>query len=54
MGIAMGYKDQDLPRTAEKAAGLVRLPLYENLSAEELEYVISKADGILLEMARGE
>ncbi|MBK5251693.1 MAG: dTDP-4-amino-4,6-dideoxygalactose transaminase [Peptostreptococcaceae bacterium] len=54
MGIAMGYKDEDLPRTSEKAAGLVRLPLYENLRADELEYVISKADRILNEMARGE
>jgi dTDP-4-amino-4,6-dideoxygalactose transaminase len=54
MGIAMGYKEENLPRTSEKAAGLVRLPLYENLRADELEYVLSHVDKILNEMARGE
>jgi dTDP-4-amino-4,6-dideoxygalactose transaminase len=54
MGIAMGNKEEDLPRTSEKAAGLVRLPLYENLRTDELEYVLVNVDRILLEMARGE
>ncbi len=54
MGKSMGYHDKDLKRTCKKAQSLVRLPLYENLRSEELEYVVIKADCILREMARGE
>ncbi len=54
MGKSMGYDDNDLARTCEKAPGLVRLPLYENLRADELEYVLLNVDKILHEMARGE
>ncbi len=54
MGIAMGCREEDFTRTSEKAPGLVRLPLYENLSLGELEYVLSNAEIILDKMARGE
>jgi len=54
MGKSMGYCDKDLKRTWEKAQGLVRLPLYENLRPDELEYVLMKADSILRKMSRGE
>jgi len=50
----MGYKKEDLPRTNEKAGGLVRLPLYENISRNELDYILFNIDKILHDMARGE
>ena len=54
MGSKMGYKKEDLPRTNEKAGGLVRLPLYENISRNELDYILFNIDKILHDMARGE
>lgn len=47
MGAALGWKTTDLPRTALKAQSLARLPLYENLEQEELDYILLHLKRIL-------
>jgi len=42
MGVKLGYKKGDLPITEEYASRLVRLPLYADMSDEDMEYVNSK------------
>ena len=39
MGINMGYKIGDLPRTENISGRLLRLPMYAELKITEVEYV---------------
>ncbi len=43
MGIAMGYRPEQLPTTMEMAARLVRLPMWADLADEALERIIAAA-----------
>lgn len=40
MGLNMGYKAEDLPLTEEYAGRLLRLPMYADLSKEDMEKII--------------
>lgn len=42
MGIKLGYREGDLPVTEEYAKRLLRLPLYPDMTEEELTYIIEK------------
>ncbi len=42
MGEKFGYKEGDLPITEEYAARLLRLPIYADMSDEDVQYVIKK------------
>lgn len=42
MGIKLGYKQGDLPVTEEYAKRLLRLPLYPDMTQEELEFICKK------------
>lgn len=46
-GITLGYKDGDLPVTEEYAKRLLRLPLFVDMTNEELEFVCNKVCEIL-------
>mgnify|MGYP002563898809 FL=1 len=39
MGLKLGYKQGDLPKTEEYSARLLRLPLYADMSEEDIEKV---------------
>ncbi len=39
VGIEMGYKKGDLPKTEEYASRLLRLPLYADMKQEDIEFV---------------
>ncbi len=41
MGERLGYKKGDLPITEEYAGRLIRLPMYADLTEEEIDYIIS-------------
>ena len=49
MGVQLGYKKNDLPLTEDLAGRLVRLPLYPNLTPEDLESVIKATEEVLNE-----
>ena len=40
-GVAQGYRAEDLPLTEEYAARLIRLPLFSNMSEEDLAYIVN-------------
>lgn len=40
MGIKLGYKPQDLLLTDELASRLVRMPVYPDMTSQELEYIL--------------
>ena len=43
MGMKFGYKDGDMPVTEDISRKLVRLPFYNSMTVEEVDYVISTA-----------
>lgn len=47
MGLKLGYKQGDLPKTEEYSARLLRLPLYADMSEEEIEKVCKSLKIIL-------
>lgn len=47
VGESLGYKKGDLPVTEEYASRLVRLPLWADMSNEEVDYVIDSVKNIL-------
>ena len=47
MGITLGYKDGDLPVTEEYAKRLLRLPLFADMTKDELDFVCNKVYEIL-------
>ncbi len=47
MGRKLGYKEGDLPVTEEYAKRLLRLPLYPDMSEQELEFICKKVCEIL-------
>ncbi len=47
MGQKLGYKSQDLPRTQEIAARIVRLPLYAELANDGLDYALGSMELVL-------
>lgn len=47
VGIKLGYKKGDLPKTEEYSARLLRLPLYADMSKEEIKIVIDEIKNIL-------
>lgn len=42
MGLKMGYKQGDLPKTENLSSRLLRLPMYTELKVDELNYIIEK------------
>ena len=40
-GVAQGYRAEDLPLTEEYAARLIRLPLFSNMSEEDLAHIVN-------------
>ncbi len=42
LGLKMGYKEGELPITEDVSTRLVRLPFYNNINLEDLEYVITE------------
>lgn len=47
MGISLGYKEGDLPVTEEYAKRLLRLPLYADMTNDELQFICEKVHEIL-------
>lgn len=47
MGMKLGYREKDLPKTSHVGRTLVRLPMYTSMSEEECLYVIENAVDIL-------
>ena len=47
MGIKLGYKQGDLPVTEEYANRLLRLPLYADMTEEDLQFVCDNVKNIL-------
>lgn len=47
MGIKLGYKEGDLPVTEEYAKRILRLPLYPDMTEEELTFICDKVHEIL-------
>lgn len=50
MGQNLGYQKNDLKLTNEIAASMLRLPIYPDLSASNLNYIISKLEDIFSEI----
>jgi len=50
MGRKLGYNEGDFPITESAANGIVRLPLYTDMTESEIEYVISNLEIILKEI----
>ncbi|MEA4828348.1 MAG: dTDP-4-amino-4,6-dideoxygalactose transaminase [Clostridium sp.] len=42
MGIKLGYKKGDLPKTEDLSGRLLRLPMYAELKNEEINYIVEK------------
>lgn len=47
LGKKLGYKEGDLPKTEEYSARLLRLPLYADMTEEDIETVIKEIKNIL-------
>lgn len=47
MGINLGYKEGDLPVTEEYAKRILRLPLYPDMTNQELQFICEKVHKIL-------
>lgn len=47
MGQSLGYKDQDLPLTERWGNSILRLPVYNSMTEEELEYVVKSIEDIM-------
>ena len=47
MGTKLGYKEGDLPITEEYSTRLLRLPLYPDMTEEELTFICNKVCEIL-------
>jgi dTDP-4-amino-4,6-dideoxygalactose transaminase len=47
MGLELGYKQGDLPRTENLSGRLLRLPMFAQLQAEEIDYIIEQIYKIL-------
>ena len=47
VGESLGYKKGDLPVTEEYASRLVRLPLWADMSNEDVNYIIDSVNNIL-------
>lgn len=50
MGRKLGYNEGDFKITESAAKGIVRLPLYTDMTESEIEYVISNLESILKEI----
>lgn len=50
MGKKLGYSSSDLPKTQNISECIIRLPIYNNMTLEEVNYVIETIDLILKEL----
>ncbi len=50
MGQRLGYRAEDLPITNDIGKTLLRLPMYNDMSHEEMDYVIKSLDTIIKEL----
>lgn len=48
MGLKLGYKKGDLPKTENLSGRLLRLPMYAELKDKEINYIIDKICNIIL------
>lgn len=47
MGMSLGYKNGDLPNTEDYASRLLRLPLYADMTGEEINYVCEQVNKLI-------
>ena len=44
IGVSLGYKSEDLPKTEELSGRLLRLPMYAELGQDEISYIIKNIE----------